>query len=130
LIRQKCSKNDPWIFIYNFERDTTEEAENGDFEIDAAKDEAHENGDSGREEADNEALASEGEVDGATVSYIISSPPADQRYSNLEVALQTIQEFTKEYGCALTTLLSKRKGAEVYMVYQQCNLGKFPFDLP
>jgi len=84
--------------------------ENGDFERDATEDEA-ENGDFGREAAEDEA--SEDEVDGATVNYDIPSPPVDQHY-NLEVALQTIQEFTKEYRYALTTLQPKRKGGEVY----------------
>jgi hypothetical protein len=53
----------------------------------------------------------------------------DQHYNNLEVALKTIREFTKDHGYALTTLRSKRKGGEVYMVYLQCNRGKFRSDL-
>jgi hypothetical protein len=40
---------------------------NGDLERETAKDEAAENGDSGKEAAEGEALTSEDEVDGATV---------------------------------------------------------------
>jgi len=92
--------------------------ENGDFDSDTERGAAE----------DEAAEASEDEVDGTTVNYDIPSPPVDQHYSNLEVALQTIQEFAKEYGYALTTLRSKCKGGEVYKVYLQCNRGKFRSD--
>jgi hypothetical protein len=61
--------NDRRFFIYNFGRDAAKDkaAENGDFERDAAGDQAADtvNGDFGREAA---------EVDAATVNYIIPSP--------------------------------------------------------
>jgi len=58
------------------------------------------------------------------VNYGIPSPPVEQHYRNLEVALQTIQESTKEYGYAPTTLRSKRKGGEAHKAYLQCDRGK------
>jgi len=109
--------NDRRFFIHNFGRDAADDeaAENGDSERDAAEDEATGKRDFGKGAAEDEA--SEDKVDGATVNYDIPSPPTGQHHNNPEVSLQTIQEFIKEYGYALTTLRSKRKGGEVYKVY-------------
>jgi hypothetical protein len=65
-------ENDRRLFIYYFGRDAADDeaAEDGDFRGDAAEDEAAEN-----------------EVDGATVNCDIPSPPVNQHYTNLEVAL-------------------------------------------
>ena len=66
------------------------------------------------------------DVPGTDVSHDIPPPPVDQFYDTLEDALQTIREFTKEHGYALTKLRSKiGKDGEVNKVYLQCDRGKF-----
>jgi hypothetical protein len=61
----------------------------------------------------------------ASVSYDIPPPPVDQFYDTLEDALQSIREFTKEHGYALTGLrFEKGEDGAVNKVYLQCDRGK------
>jgi hypothetical protein len=110
ISRPLTLENDRRLFIYYFKRDAADNM--------SARTETLGGGAAEDEEAEDE-------VDGAIVNCDILSPPVDQHYNNLEVALQMIQGFTKEHGYALTTLRSKIKDGEVYKVYQQYNSGKF-----
>lgn len=73
-----------------------------------------------------EAEGAEDNVEGITVNHDIPPPPVDLLYHTLEEALQSIREFTKGHGYALTTLRSKKdKDGEIKKVVLQCNRGKF-----
>jgi hypothetical protein len=52
------------------------------------------------------------DLTGTDVSHHIPPPPVDQFYDTLEDAWQSIREFTKEHGYALTKLRYKKERIE------------------